>query len=257
MSEDILTRKPPPADQRLPYGSDRNQFLDLRFARGDKAKALPPLVVNIHGGFWRAKYDLEYGGHLCSSLAAKGLTTANLEYRRVGNKGGGWPGSFDDVRSALHFLKRQASKHNFDPSRVMVMGHSAGAQLALCLAAYEPGLAGVASLAGVLDLQKAYDLHLSDDAVVEFMGGRPNEVPHHYVDADPMRLPIPPIRQCLIHGLNDDIVPPAFSRQYVAKHNQAESITLIEVPSADHFDLIDPESNAWEIVVNAVLQFST
>ena len=99
-ADDILTLPPPPADARLPYGTDPNQFGELRLPKGPGPF---PVVVNIHGGYWRAKYDLKHAGHLCAALTAKGLATWNVEYRRVGNPGGGWPGTFEDVRSAYRF----------------------------------------------------------------------------------------------------------------------------------------------------------
>jgi acetyl esterase/lipase len=256
MSEDILTLPPPTADARLPYGSDPNQFLDLRLP---KNKGPFPLVINIHGGFWRAKYNLDHAGHLCAALTAKGLATANLEYRRVGNDGGAWPGTFADIRSAYNFLVQNAAKHKLDPQKIVAMGHSAGAQLALCLAAHEPGITRVVSLAGVLDLQRAYQLHLSNDAVVEFMHGTPAEVPDHYREADPMQLSILQAHQWLIHGSADGVVPPAFSRDYVtAKQKRAgkerEDVYLLDMPGADHFDLIDPRTKAWQQIESTVLQ---
>src|ERR1051326_226393 len=260
MSEDILSRQPPPADARLSYGSDANQFLDLRLpASKSKSKVQLPLVMNIHGGYWRAKYNLDHAGHLCAALAAKGLATANLEYRRVGNEGGAWPGPFADIRSAYQFLIQHASAHNFDPGKIVVMGHSAGAQLALCLAAHEAGVKRVVSLAGVVDLERAYKLHLSNDAVVEFLGGTPREVPDHYREADPMQLSIPQARQFLIHGEADDTVPPEFSRDYVsAKQKRSgekrEDAHLLQIHGPDHFDLIDPRSAAWQKVEQTVLQ---
>src|SRR5512141_134926 len=169
MSDDILSRQPPPADTRLKYGSDPHQYLDLRFpATSDKPK-LFPIVINIHGGFWRAKYNLDHAGHLCAALTKVGLATANVEYRRVGNEGGAWPGTFADIRSAYQFLVQNAKKHNLDTGKIVVMGHSAGGQLALCLAAHEPRVKRVLSLAGVVDLHAAYDEHLSIDAVVDFL----------------------------------------------------------------------------------------
>jgi len=257
MSEEILSRQPPPADLRLTYGSDPNQFIDLRLPA---PKTWPhPLVINIHGGFWRAKYNLDHAGHFCAALSANGLATANLEYRRVGNEGGAWPGTFADIRSAYQFLIQNAQKHNFDAQKVVVMGHSAGGQLALCLAAHEPHLRAVISLAGVLDLQRAYQLHLSHDAVVEFLGGTPAEVPDHYREADPMQLTIAKARQWLIHGTSDDVVPPAFSRDYVAlkqrrSGSEQEDTHLLEIAAADHFDLIDPRSRAWNSVEQIVLE---
>lgn len=257
MSEDILTLVPSPADARLSYGSDPNQFVDLRFP-SQKDKSRPsPVVMNIHGGFWRAKYSLDHAGHLCAALTALGLATANLEYRRVGNQGGAWPGTFEDIRAAYQFLIQNAQKHNFSTEKVVVMGHSAGGQLALCLAAHEPAVKHVISLAGVVDLQRAYQLHLSNDAVVEFLRGTPSEVPDHYREADPMQLSLPRVRQWLIHGSADDVVPPEFSREYVAsKQNrrgtQTEGAHLLEIRGANHYDLIDPRSQAWEQVRGAV-----
>jgi acetyl esterase/lipase len=257
MPDDILSRQPPAADARIAYGSDPNQFLDLR---RPAVKGKPcPLVINIHGGFWRAKYNLDHAGHLCAALTAKGLATANLEYRRVGNDGGAWPGTFEDIRSAYQFLVQNAQKHNFDMRRIVVMGHSAGGQLALCLASHETGVTRAISLAGVVDLQRAYQLHLSNDAVVEFLRGTPTEVPDHYREADPMQLSIPQARQWLIHGSEDDTVPPAFSRDYVAtKQKRAgknkEDAHLLEIPLADHYAMIDPQSAAWKQIEAAVLQ---
>lgn len=257
MSEDILSRQPPPADRRLTYGSDPNQFIDLRLPA---SKTKPrPLVINIHGGFWRAKYNLDHAGHLCAALTAKGLATANLEFRRVGNEGGAWPGTFADIRSAYQFLIQNAQKNNLDAQKVVIMGHSAGGQLALCLAAHEPRVKAVISLAGVVDLQRAYQLHLSHDAVLEFLRGTPAEVPDHYREADPMQLSITKARQWLIHGTSDDVVPPAFSRDYVAlkqrrSGKEKEGAHLREFPGADHFDLIDPRSNAWNSIAQIVLE---
>jgi acetyl esterase/lipase len=262
MSDDILTLPPPPADARLAYGSDPNQFLDLRLpASKEKSKPSHPLIINIHGGYWRAKYNLDHAGHLCAALTAKGLATANLEYRRVGNEGGAWPGTFADIRSAYHFLVQNAPRHNLDSGRIVVMGHSAGGQLALCLAAHEPSVTRVVSLAGVVDLQRAYQLHLSNDAVVEFLRGTPGEVPDHYREADPMVLAIPQARQWLIHGSADDIVPPDFSRDYVSTKQKRlgkdkEDARLLEIPAAGHFDLIDPRSQAWKRVEETVLQLA-
>lgn len=256
MSDDILSRQPPPADLRVPYGSDPSQFIDLRLPSKDK---LHPLVINIHGGFWRAKYGLDHAGHLCAALTARGLATANVEYRRVGNDGGGWPGTFSDLRSACQFLIQNAHKYRFDTRKIIAMGHSAGGQLALCVAAHEPRVTGAVSLAGVVDLQQAFELHLSHDAVVEFLGGTPADVPDHYREADPMQLFIGQARQWLIHGSADDTVPPAFSRNYVDIKKKRtgmakEDVRLLEISGADHFDLIDPRSTAWPQVERAVIE---
>src|SRR5437763_6870766 len=127
-SEHILTDAPPPADVRLRYGSDPNQFGDLRLPIA-KTRALHPVAMMIHGGFWRAKYDLVHAGHMCAALTQVGLATCNVEYRRVGNAGGGWPGSFKDVNSAFRFISQIAKEYRLDTHRVVVIGHSAGGQL--------------------------------------------------------------------------------------------------------------------------------
>jgi acetyl esterase/lipase len=262
MSDDILTLPPPPADARVPYGADANQFLDLRLPKRDHHRHAHPLLINIHGGFWRAKYNLDHAGHLCSALTSVGLATANLEYRRVGNQGGGWPGTFDDIRSAYRFLVQSGAHYRFDPKTILVMGHSAGGQLALCLTAHEPGVAGVISLAGVVDLRRAYQLHLSSDAVVEFLHGTPGDVPDHYREADPMQLSISHSKQRLIHGSADDVVPTDFSREYVAarqqrgggKEEKRQDVRLVEIAGANHYDLIDPRTQAWKQVEKTVEQ---
>ena len=118
-SDDILTLPAHPADARLPYGSDPNQFAELRVP---KTGGPFPVVVNIHGGFWRAKYDLNHAGHLCAALTAKGLATWNLEYRRVGNPGGGWPGTFEDVRNGYRVVSQIAQRYKLDSSKLVVIG---------------------------------------------------------------------------------------------------------------------------------------
>jgi acetyl esterase/lipase len=248
-SHDILSLTPPKADVRVAYGRDSNQFIDLRLP---KSKGTHPLAINIHGGFWRAKYDLLHAGHLCAALTSKGIATANVEYRRVGNLGGGWPGTFDDIRSAYRFLLQNAGQYGFDTKRVVVMGHSAGGQLALCLAAHEPEVSRVISLAGAVDVSEAYRLHLSNDAVVEFLGGKPEDVGDHYREANPMKLAIAG-RQWLVHGTDDDIVPFAFSRDYVsAKLKGREDVRLVEIRGARHFDVVDPRTEAWKRVESVV-----
>jgi acetyl esterase/lipase len=250
-SDDILNIPPPTADARLSYGADPNQFGGLHLP---ETKHAFPLVMNIHGGFWRAKYDLAHAGHLCAALAAKGIATWNIEYRRVGDPGGGWPGTFEDIRAAYRYLPQIAKLYAVDSTRVLIMGHSAGGQLALCLAAHESSITRVVSLAGVVDLQQAWEQYLSDNAVSVFLGGDPGEKPERYREADPMQLALNhATTQRLIHGAGDDIVPSYFSRQYAEKKkNHGEDVQYLEISNAGHFDLIDPRSNAWPKVEDTV-----
>lgn len=251
-SEDILKLPPPPADARVAYGTDPNQFGEIRLPKSGSPFAV---VMNIHGGFWRAQYDLAHAGHLCAALTAKGLATWNVEYRRVGDPGGGWPGTFEDVRNAYRFVPQLARRYKLDSAKLLMMGHSAGAQLALCLAAHETSLKHVVSLAGVVDLQQAWELDLGNDAVVDFLGGKPNHITDHYREADPMQLSIPhATTQWLIHGAKDDVVPSVLSRNYTERKKQrGEDVHYLEISTAGHFDLIDPRSKAWPRVENTVL----
>jgi acetyl esterase/lipase len=248
-TDDILTRQQPSPGERVKYGADPNQFIEVRLPHSQSSH---PAVMNVHGGFWRAKYDLTHAGYLCEALRGAGVATFNIEYRRAGNPGGGWPGTFEDIRSAYRFIRQNYSKFHLDLDRLTVMGHSAGGQLALCLAGHDASVRNVISLAGVVDLKKTFALHLSNDAVQEFLGGKPDAVPEHYHEADPMELAIQ-ARQWLLHGTNDDTVPPEMSRDYVRqKKKSGEKVELIEIPQASHFDLIDPASEAWKKVLGTV-----
>jgi acetyl esterase/lipase len=249
-AQDILTLPAPPADVRLSYGSEPQQFGELRLPKSGSSH---PLVMNLHGGFWRSSYTLAHAGHLCAALTAKGAASWNLEYRRVGNPGGGWPGSFEDIRNGFRFITQAGAKYDLDPARILVMGHSAGGQLALCLAAHEPSVKRAVSLAGVVDLGEAWELHLGDDAVVGFLGGTPKQVPDHYEEADPLGLHLK-ATQWLVHGAADDVVPASLSRNYAeTKKGRGEDVHYLEIASAGHLDLIDPRSSAWPKVEATIL----
>lgn len=228
---------------RLTYGDDANQFIDLRVPEGNGPH---PVVLFIHGGYWRSKYDLTYAGHLCHALQPAGIATCNIEYRRVGNPGAGWPGTFGDIRSALHLLRSGHHQFpSFDLNRLCVAGHSAGGQLALCLAAHEPAITRVLSLAGVLDLRRAWELHLSNDAVAGFLGGSPTEVPDAYREASPAEQRIK-ARQILIHGTADTDVPYELSKNYAEqKRGTGENVELVTMPGIGHFEIVDPSSSIW------------
>ena len=250
MSDDIFTLPAPPPDVRLAYGTGPNQFGDLRLP---KAQGPFPVAMNIHGGYWRAKYDLAHAGHFCAALTMKGIGTWNVEYRRVGNDGGGWPATFEDIVSGYRFLSQIAKRYELDMNRVLVIGHSAGGQLAVCLAGHQMSVKNVVALAGVINLRRAWELHLSNDAVVAFLGGKPNEVPDHYREADPMQLEIPRATQWLIHGVDDDVVPPDFSQKYFEQKKKAgENVHLLEIKNAGHFELIDPRTAGCQRVQKIV-----
>ena len=245
MSRDLTSLPPIPANERVRYGNEPSQFFDL-FLPPDKTSGA---AIMIHGGFWRTRYDLQHASHLCAALAREGIATASLEYRRIGESGGGWPGSYEDVLAAFDAAQKQLG------DRIVVLGHSAGGHLALRLAA-DRNPSGIVALAPVADLTQACQLNLSNGAVVEFLGGTPKAIPERYADADP-RHHASSVQRCLIHGEQDDIVPVALSLSYLkARGTDKPDIALIKLKHADHFDLIDPESlPTWDLVLKTVKAF--
>jgi len=255
MTQRIMSEPAPPADARVPYGEAASQFVDFRFPA---APGVGPLAVMIHGGFWRAKYDLLPAGHFCAALAGSGFATANLEYRRVGEPGGGWAveekcsGTLEDVKQAVQFARLHAARFRGDPHRTIVLGHSAGGHLALWLAGEIADLAGVVALAPVACLRLAWELRLGNGAVAEFLQGSPAEVPGRYQAADPARRPSA-VSRVLIHGTADEVVPIELSREYVRlRQCDPAPVKLVELPAGDHFDVVDPQSPFHETVMREV-----
>jgi len=239
MTRDLLSIPPVPASRRVAYGEDPNQFFDLYLPEAHHAVALV-----IHGGFWRAKYDLLHTSHMCAVLAKSGIAVANLEYRRVGNEGGGWPGSYKDVRAGFGSLR----VHFGETVKYLAIGHSAGGHLALRLAADEAGLTGVVALAPVAVLKTAFEMNLSNGAVAEFLGGSPVDVPDAYAAACPSLHPSS-VQRILLHGVNDADVPIAMSKEFeTARQNDSGTVWFMKLDETEHMDLIDPESRAWPIV---------
>lgn len=244
----------------LAYGAGPLQFGELYVPKGSGSH---PVVILIHGGFWRCAYRLTLMQALAGDLVQKGIAVWNIEYRRVGDVGGGWPGTLQDIAYAADYLTTLASTYALDLTRVVAVGHSAGGQLALWLGARSRlpknnritasntlSLAGVVSLAGACDLKLVWQLNLGQGAATEFLGGGPDKVPERYATASPAALLPLGIPQVLIHGKRDDLVPFMVSQEYVQKAVLVgDRVRLIELPEADHFALIDPTSTAWAIAM--------
>ncbi|MDA0165919.1 alpha/beta hydrolase [Solirubrobacter ginsenosidimutans] len=211
------------------YGSDPSQY-GVLYGEG-------PVAVLIHGGFWKAEYGLELMDALCADLASRGWAAWNIEYRRLGN-GGGVPFTLDDVGAAIDHLSELPG---VDLSRVVTIGHSAGGHLAAWAATRENArvaVTGVVSQAGVLDLQRAWDLRLSNGVVERFLRGQPTDV------ASPIeRLPLG-VPALLTHGGRDDIVPVEISERFA----RASGASLIVEPEEDHFGHLDPGNPLWKAV---------
>ncbi|QSO50742.1 alpha/beta hydrolase [Alicyclobacillus curvatus] len=258
---------------RVAYGADASQFGDLRLPKGDGPF---PVVVVIHGGFWYDRYDLSLMDDVSADLTRRGFATWNIEYRRVGDEGGGWPLTLLDTAEAVDYLTVLAGHHPLDLGKVITLGHSAGGHLALWVAARrriaELGLAGsekflgreddgshplqihgAVSLAGVSDLQQMWQVRQENSPVVDFLGGTPSEVPERYAVASPDALLPLGLPQVLVHGTDDDRVPFDISDRYYQKAMElGDTVTLIELPGIEHFKVIQPNSEAWPTIAAAV-----
>ncbi len=262
---DIQKLPKPPADHRISYGDDPLQFGELRLPKNTKGKH--PVVIVVHGGCWFAEYDLHHLAAFSDALTKLGVATWTIEYRRIGDKGGAWPGTFQDVAKGTDYLREVAKKHSLDLGHVVVIGHSAGGQLALWLAARKNlpktsvlyaanplPLTGVVALAGISDLKK-YRPNC-DDSVNKLLGGSPEQFAERYQQTSPMELlPLKvPVR--LIHGAKDRIVPLALGQEFAtAAQQKGDDVRLTTLDTAGHFDLISPQGKEWTVIETAVRSF--
>ncbi|MCW2754972.1 MAG: hypothetical protein JWQ32_2383 [Marmoricola sp.] len=204
------------------------------------------LVVLVHGGFWKQRYDRTHTRAQARSLAEAGFLVATPEYRRVGG-GGGWPTTAHDVQIAVTALPGLAAELGLGWDRATMTGHSAGGQLALWLLSRPVPIEfdTVVALASVCDLSYADELHLGADAVAALLDGTAS------AEADPMTLLIdePSARVELVHGVEDETVPIDLARRFVAAHPWAH---LTELRGTGHFEFLDPTTPAWATVVRAL-----
>ena len=227
------------------YGPDEAQFGELYLPAG-----LPRATICLfHGGFWRMPYDLTQMSAFASDLSAAGYVVWNLEYRRIGAPGGGFPGSLEDAASGIDHLAILAGQFGqVDLCRVVAVGHSAGGHLALWAAGRLNGhlkLAGAAGLAPLADLEDADELGLGRNAVTEFLGADGGEKDRHLREASPRhRLPTG-VRQLILHGDDDEAVPVDLSRRYAAAAAAAgDDVEYVELAGGDHMAFLDPASVA-------------
>jgi acetyl esterase/lipase len=244
---EVLTRAAHLPDAVLRYADHDEALVDVRLPDGS---APHPLVVLLHGGFWKQQWDRRHTRPLADALAAEGFVVASPEYRRVGG-GGGWPTTFDDVTTAMTALPDLLAGLGVRTTATTLVGHSAGGQLALWLANEEHPVDRVVALAPVGDLRAAARERLGDSATQALLGGGPDAVPDRYEAADPAtRLHNRPRAEVVVvHGVDDAAVPVANSRGLAVRHPFVE---LRELPGVEHFALIDPRSSAWPAVLDAV-----
>lgn len=254
----------PAADHVIKYGTDSLQFGELRLPEG---KGDFPVVVVVHGGCWLNAYNLEYMSHLSEELTKAGYATWNIEFRRVGDAGGAWPGTFQDVALATDYVRELAKQYPLNAKKVAVVGHSAGGNLALWLAARHQlpkssplytkkplKLKGVVSLAGITDLAAYSQQEGSCNAAVpQLMGGLPAEFPERYAQASPIQMLPLQVPSRLVQGSLDPIVPVAQAEGFAQKAKATgDDAQIVLLPNAGHFDIVAPFSLAWPRVLQAV-----
>jgi pimeloyl-ACP methyl ester carboxylesterase len=256
-----------PADVHSAYGTDPNQFGELRLPVGSGPH---PVAVVIHGGCWLSTYaDLRNSDAMADALRAEGIATWNIEYRCVDQFGGGWPGTFLDAGMATDHLRQLAEAHALDLSRVLTIGHSAGGHLALWVASrrtldadgplWTPdplSLLGTIVLGGPGDLKRFTanaDIECQQGIVSRLLGGLPDEVPDRYHQGSPVeRLPLG-IRQVFISSEYDWVVFPALGEEYTAKARAVgDEAEHIIVKNAGHHELMAPGSVTWPTIREAV-----
>jgi acetyl esterase/lipase len=266
VAQDDLWQRAAEPHLTLHYGDLPDQVADVRLPSGNERR---PLVIVVHGGFWKAEFDRAHAGAQSVGLADAGYVVATVDYRRVGQPGGGWPGTFDDLAAltdAVPSLVAEALSDRVDTTaRTVLVGHSAGGHLAAWAAARhllplespwrraDPLDVGVVSLAGVLDLEHAEQLGLGGHATRRLLDGSPRHQRDRYALADPVTL-VPTGRHLIaVHGATDDIVPIEISRRYVDLARAAgDDAELLEIAGCGHYELIEPLSAAWPTVLTAI-----
>lgn len=238
----------PLPDAVVRYAAHEDGLVDVHLPARSATPA--PLVVLLHGGFWKQAYDRRHTRPMAAALAAEGFVVATPEYRRVGGSGG-WPTTAEDVDVAAGAIPDLLEGLGIATTGMTVLGHSAGGHLALWLANQDRPIDRVVGLAPVGDLRAAARLGLGDDATQALLGGSPEERPREYAAADPVARfeERPKCAVVVVHGALDDVVPLAISRGLVEAHPFVE---LHPVEGADHFDVVDPTSPAWQVVLAAL-----
>lgn len=259
---DLLARPRPEATLTRHYGPEPDQVAELFLP---KHEGPVRTIVLIHGGCWLAEIPgtilMDY---LAEDLRKRGFAVWNIDYRRIGENGGGYPGTFLDVAKAMDTLRAIAPAYRLDLSRLVVVGHSAGGQLAVWAAArphlprtsvlYELNplpVSAVVSLAGINDLADYRDHGPSacgGASTIDALVGPPTATHKDvYADTSPSRLLPIGVRQVLVSGSLDPVVPSRFAESYGAMAKASgDKIALLTIPGSGHFELIDPTSDAWK-----------
>jgi len=237
----------------IKYGASNSQVGDLYLPKATR----PSVVCLLHGGFWRMPYGRDEFDPVARDLASRNFAVWNLEYRRMGEPGGGWPGTFQDVAAGIdHLASLVGEGIELDLGRVVVVGHSAGGHLALWSSAQNHKQsplhtpvrvrpAGAVGLAAVVDLARTSSLCSGDCAVVAFLDGSPSQQSVRYAVTSPIAMLPLGVNQLIVHGGMDETLPVEIAREYVqAARAAGDSVQFSELPRAGHMDFLDPRSDA-------------
>lgn len=257
-----------PADYRLSYGTDPNQFGELRVPPGVGPN---PVAILIHGGCFKAEYGTLHDlSPMADALKVSGIATWNIEYRRLAQTGSGWPGTYLDMATGVDYLRSIAAQNHLDLTRVIVVGHSAGGHLAMWVAARtrlpktsllyvsDPlPVRGVVDLAGTPDLEAlipAEQRSCGGPVIEQLLGGKPSEVPDRYAEASASKMLPIGLPQTLLWGRRDDNVPISIAEKYTAMAVAfGDSARLVTFPQAGHFEIANPFSATWPVVQSEIL----
>lgn len=259
-SSDVVAMKAPPPDRRVAYGDGPLQFGNLRLPEGPGPF---PVVLFVHGGCWLSGFPIAHVGPLEQAWADAGYAVWSIEYRRVGDEGGGWPSTFLDVEDGADHLRALAREYPLDLSRVVAAGHSAGGYFALWLATRENipresplwrpdplPVSAVLALAPAPDLEDLHEKAVCGNVVDGLMGGSPAEHPDRYAAASMMRLPPPEVPETLVVGAHDRSWGPVGRAYYEHAREAGDgNVSLVEAPESGHFEMIVPGTSTWPLVM--------
>ena len=250
----VLTRPAAAPDQVLRYGAHAHALIDLYAPTG--APRAAPLLVLVHGGYWRATVDRSYMRPMAEVLRAEGFVVVLPEYRRTGDEPGlegGYPATLDDIAQALRALPGLLAAQGWRIRATQLIGHSAGGHLALWLANEDVAVQRIVALAPVADLYAGHAENLDEGAVQALMGGSPAEAAERYAASDPMtRLAQrPDCAIAVVHGTQDDRVPLTQAQALVARYPW---IALHELSETEHFAIVDPLSPVWPTVHQVLIE---
>lgn len=265
---DYLALDGPAPSARIPYGEAPSQYAELFLPPGSGPF---PVAVLVHGGCWTSKFGgIRQFRNMAGALAARGIAVWNVEYRRVDEEGGGYPGMYLDMHAALDLLAANAAARKLDLERIVAVGHSAGGQLVQWIAGraripagsplYHPdGLKvdRIVSLGGLADLRhEAALIKSSCDRDIAQLAGTPSpQRPDVLVDTNAADLMPNGSRTWLVTGALDTISPPRVAHDYAMRAKAAgDAAEVVILPDASHYDEVAATSPAWPHVLRVIEQ---